>query len=120
MCTHIHLHYPCSFVPDRVYGSYEALTGGNTIEGFEDFTGGIAETYNLKEAPANLFHIIQRALSLGSLMGCSIDVSLICIMICITVCTYKHDISLIDIITLDLNFAVFRSPVPMSQRQLHL
>lgn len=87
MCTNIHLHYPCSFVSDRVYGSYEALTGGNTIEGFEDFTGGIAETYNLKEAPANLFHVIQRALSLGSLMGCSIDVSLIFIMICITVCT---------------------------------
>ncbi|XP_006807015.1 calpain-2 catalytic subunit-like [Neolamprologus brichardi] len=59
----------------KVYGSYEALTGGNTIEGFEDFTGGIAETYNLKEAPANLFHIIQRALSLGSLMGCSIDIT---------------------------------------------
>lgn len=59
----------------KVYGSYEALTGGNTIEGFEDFTGGIAETYNLKEAPAKLFHIIQRALSLGSLMGCSIDIT---------------------------------------------
>lgn len=59
----------------KVYGSYEALTGGNTIEGFEDFTGGIAETYNLKEAPANLFHIIQRALSLGSLIGCSIDIT---------------------------------------------
>uniref|UniRef100_A0A669EF41 Calpain-2 catalytic subunit n=1 Tax=Oreochromis niloticus TaxID=8128 RepID=A0A669EF41_ORENI len=62
----------------KVYGSYEALTGGNTIEGFEDFTGGIAETYNLKEAPANLFHVIQRALSLGSLMGCSIDITSAC------------------------------------------
>lgn len=62
---------------DRVNGCYEALSGGNTIEGFEDFTGGIAEVYTLDKAPPNLFQIIQRALRLGSLMGCSIDVSLI-------------------------------------------
>lgn len=67
-------------------GSYEALAGGNTIEGFEDFTGGIAETYALDKAPPKLFQIMQRALKLGSLMGCSIDVSLIYILIFIPVC----------------------------------
>uniref|UniRef100_A0A665VTU3 calpain-2 n=1 Tax=Echeneis naucrates TaxID=173247 RepID=A0A665VTU3_ECHNA len=59
----------------KINGCYEALTGGNTIEGFEDFTGGIAEIYVLAKAPANLFNIIQRALKLGSLLGCSIDIT---------------------------------------------
>ncbi|KAK2824124.1 hypothetical protein Q5P01_021299 [Channa striata] len=59
----------------KVNGSYEALAGGNTIEGFEDFTGGIAESYELKTAPPKLFQIMQRALKLGSLMGCSIDIT---------------------------------------------
>ncbi|XP_019947111.2 calpain-2 catalytic subunit-like [Paralichthys olivaceus] len=59
----------------KVTGCYEALSGGNTIEGFEDFTGGIAEIYSLNKAPANIFQIIRRALKLGSLLGCSIDIS---------------------------------------------
>ncbi|XP_053292992.1 calpain-8 [Pleuronectes platessa] len=59
----------------KANGCYEALSGGNTIEGFEDFTGGIAEIYSLDKAPANLFQIIRRALMLGSLLGCSIDIS---------------------------------------------
>lgn len=56
-------------------GCYEALSGGNTIEGFEDFTGGISEVYSLDKAPPNLFLIMKKALCLGSLLGCSIDVS---------------------------------------------
>ncbi|XP_067465856.1 calpain-2 catalytic subunit-like [Thunnus thynnus] len=59
----------------KVNGCYEALSGGNTIEGFEDFTGGIAEIYSLDKAPPQLFKIMRRALSLGSLMGCSIDIT---------------------------------------------
>ncbi|TSK67239.1 Calpain-1 catalytic subunit [Bagarius yarrelli] len=59
----------------RVNGSYEALSGGSTTEGFEDFTGGIAEQYELRSAPANLFQIIQKALASGALLGCSIDVN---------------------------------------------
>lgn len=75
---------PSPTVPGRVNGCYEALAGGNTIEGFEDFTGGIAEAYILDKAPANLFQIMQRALRLGSLMGCSIDVRLLFILICMS------------------------------------
>ncbi|XP_036782112.2 calpain-2 catalytic subunit isoform X3 [Manis pentadactyla] len=58
----------------KINGCYEALSGGATTEGFEDFTGGIAEWYELRKAPPNLFQIIQKALQKGSLLGCSIDV----------------------------------------------
>uniref|UniRef100_A0AAR2LIG1 Calpain catalytic domain-containing protein n=1 Tax=Pygocentrus nattereri TaxID=42514 RepID=A0AAR2LIG1_PYGNA len=59
----------------KVNGCYEALSGGSTSEGFEDFTGGIAESYELRKAPANIFQIIQKALESGALLGCSIDIT---------------------------------------------
>ncbi|KAK5873288.1 hypothetical protein PBY51_018340 [Eleginops maclovinus] len=59
----------------KLCGSYEALSGGSTSEGFEDFTGGMCESFDLKEAQRDLQSIIGRALSRGSLIGCSIDIS---------------------------------------------
>ncbi|KAK5898600.1 hypothetical protein CesoFtcFv8_008161 [Champsocephalus esox] len=59
----------------KINGCYEALSGGSTTEGFEDFTGGIAEVHELSRPDPHLFHIIQKAQNRGSLMGCSIDIT---------------------------------------------
>lgn len=108
--TH-HPPLPSPSAPGRVNGCYEALAGGNTIEGFEDFTGGIAEAYALDQAPANLFQIMQRALRLGSLMGCSIDVRPLFILICMSA-VHKHTSS-----RKNVQFDASRSPVPTRQKQ---
>ncbi|XP_036421008.1 calpain-2 catalytic subunit-like [Colossoma macropomum] len=59
----------------KLYGCYEALSGGLACDASEDFTGGITEVHKLNKASPHLFRHIQRALVLGSLLSCSIDAS---------------------------------------------
>uniref|UniRef100_A0A2K5F3W0 Calpain-1 catalytic subunit n=1 Tax=Aotus nancymaae TaxID=37293 RepID=A0A2K5F3W0_AOTNA len=68
----------------NVNGSYEALSGGSTSEGFEDFTGGVTKWYELRKAPSDLYQIILKALEPGSLLGFSIDISSVLDMEAIT------------------------------------
>lgn len=65
-----------SILSPRLHGSYEALKGGNTTEAMEDFTGGVTEFFEIKDAPRDMYKIMKKAIERGSLMGCSIDVSL--------------------------------------------
>ncbi|XP_049724610.1 calpain-9 isoform X2 [Elephas maximus indicus] len=57
----------------KLNGSYEALKGGSAVEAMEDFTGGVAETFETKGAPENFYLILEKALKRGSLVGCSIE-----------------------------------------------
>lgn len=63
----------------RLYGSYEALKGGNVADALTDFTGGITEGYILRgpntDVPRNVVNILFKALDRQSLIGCGINVS---------------------------------------------
>lgn len=59
----------------KMYGSFESLKGGSTLEAMEDFTGGMGEIFDLKNAPPNQFSVIKKALHKGCMLGCSIDIT---------------------------------------------
>ncbi|KAK7579905.1 hypothetical protein V9T40_000534 [Parthenolecanium corni] len=57
----------------KLHGSYEALKGGGTSEAMEDFTGGVTEMFELKEAPENLWQIMLKCYERQSLMAAAIE-----------------------------------------------
>ncbi|RCN50414.1 hypothetical protein ANCCAN_03437 [Ancylostoma caninum] len=66
----------------RLYGSYENLDGGSTAEALEDFTGGLTETYDLREEDkSTILAMLIRGFQMGSLFGCSINVSVLATVI---------------------------------------
>lgn len=50
----------------KMYGSFESLKGGSTLEAMEDFTGGMGEIFDLKNAPPNQFSVIKRRCTRGA------------------------------------------------------
>ncbi|GFR57893.1 calpain-A-like [Elysia marginata] len=57
----------------KLYGSYEALKDGNLSEAMVDFTGGVPEKFDLKNAPSNLYQMMLKARQRSSLLGCLIE-----------------------------------------------
>lgn len=57
----------------KLHGSYEALKGGQTCEALEDFTGGVTETYALKEVKTNIFNNLEKGFERSSMMACYIS-----------------------------------------------
>ena len=67
---------------DRLYGCYESLDGGELSEALEDFTGGVAENYDISKEnyPENeekkeaFFQWLSSALESGALICAAIPV----------------------------------------------
>lgn len=58
----------------KLFGSYEALRGGSTIEALEDFTGGLGESYDLRgKEPKDFSKILSKCFARQTLMSCSIS-----------------------------------------------
>ncbi|XP_320457.4 calpain-A isoform X1 [Anopheles gambiae] len=57
----------------KLFGSYEALSGGSASEAMEDFTGGLTEGYEMKDAPEGLFEMIEKGCNNYAMFACSIE-----------------------------------------------
>lgn len=55
----------------KLHGGYEKIVGGFITEAFSDLTGGVTETYDLKNPPNDFFNMIMKAFKRNVLMGCS-------------------------------------------------
>ena len=61
----------------KLYGSYQALDGGLSIEAAVDFTGGIPEVLNLADKSrkeAEIFNEMLEAYEAGGFLSCSLSV----------------------------------------------
>ncbi|XP_062847802.1 calpain-8-like [Trichomycterus rosablanca] len=54
----------------KLFGSYAALHGGYISDGLRDFTGGAYRIYNLRNAPNNMWDLMDQAVKKQALMGC--------------------------------------------------
>ncbi|XP_037268431.1 calpain clp-1-like [Rhipicephalus microplus] len=55
----------------KLHGSYEALEGGQAMDAMVDLTSGLAERYDLQDAPENLFGFLLKASEHGAFITCS-------------------------------------------------
>lgn len=67
----------------RLFGSYEALSGGRLSEALEDFTGGVSDSIDLTQmalagnpvARSELFQQLEKEMDRKTMLGASIPVS---------------------------------------------
>ena len=82
----------------RLNGSYEALEAGNIADALVDFTGGVCESINLKDANYNddeerrleFFKSMQKSMSDRSLIGASISVNNTELLLFLFVCLFIY------------------------------
>ena len=58
----------------KIYGSYDALCGGNVAEALSDITGGAVESMNIDgrgRSPEQVWDFIIQALDAGAVLGCT-------------------------------------------------
>ena len=56
----------------RLYGSYAAISSGLVRDALVDFTGGMSETFNLRnedKLPPDLWDLIRTSHAMGSMIG---------------------------------------------------
>ena len=66
----------------RVLGSYDNLGNADMLEIFEDFTGGVAEVFNIEkdeDSQERLFRTLKEEVDNKSLMAAVIPVSYACV-----------------------------------------
>jgi calpain len=56
----------------KLYGGYSKIEGGFSHEAFEDFTGGVAEIYDIPYAPVKVYEYIKKAIERNVFFTCSI------------------------------------------------
>ena len=84
-----------------MYGCYESLKGGNISEAMVDLTGGIVQTINIRQETRNLFEIIKLSCDKGFMLGCAIEVSIVC-----GSATYNENYKIIEV---PINFSLHQS-----------
>ena len=57
----------------KLFGNYQAINFGNSIDSLEDFTGGLAQRFYLSALGDNSFEVLMKAYNQNSLITCSTD-----------------------------------------------
>ena len=57
----------------KVFGNYQAINFGNSIDSLEDFTGGLAQRFHLSLLGDESFQVLIKAYYQDSLITCSTD-----------------------------------------------
>ena len=57
----------------KLFGNYQAINFGNSIDSLEDFTGGLAQRFHLSLLGDESFQVLIKAYYQDSLITCSTD-----------------------------------------------